>query len=293
MLVSRSARARGGRCRAACPASLVVILAFLAPAGRSQTYQPEPPYDGPDRIEEWRGRRVLVVTPHPDDDTFTAGGTMALLARNENMIRVVIYTSDNAGSRDPEMTHERLAAIRKAEEEKACAILGIPKENIIWLGYDDGMLEYADRRELTKQVAREIRRFKPDALFSPDPGAPYEQYHKSDHRAAAFVTVDAIRAARWRLYFPELEEAGFDAWNVPLAFFYYTVNANYSVDITAVAELKARAAAAHTSQFGRMVDHYDPDVSDEERDALAAELLAGTSREQGRVVEKFRRSTAY
>lgn len=294
MLVCRSSRGGGGHCRAGIGlVESAVVLVLFAAAARSQTYPPEPPYQGDDRIEQWRGKRVLVVTPHPDDDTFTTGGTLALLARNENMIRIVIYTSDNAGSRDPEMTHEKLAAIRRAEEERACAILGIPKENIVWLGYDDGMLEYADRRELAKQVAREIRRFKPDALFSPDPGAPFEQYHKSDHRAAAFVTVDAIRAARWRLYFPELEEAGFEAWNVPLTFFYYTVNANYTVDISRVAELKARAAAAHVSQFGSMVDHYDPEITDDQRQALEAELLARASRDEGRIVETFRRSTAY
>jgi len=290
---------RDGAARAAvavAPAPIILLLfavALAATRGLAQSYPPEPPYEGEDRIESWRGKRILVVTPHPDDETFTTGGTLALLSRGNNMIRIVVHTNDNAGSRDPSMTHERLEAIRRAEEEKACEILGIPRESIVWLGHDDGMLEYVDRRELTRQVAREIRRFKPDALFAPDPGAPFEQYHKSDHRAATFVTVDAIRAARWRLYFPELEEEGFAAWNVPVAFFYYSVNPNYTVDVTEVAELKARAAAAHISQFGDMVDHYDPNVTQEQRDALAAELLSRATREEGRVVERFRRSSAY
>lgn len=271
--------------------TLLLTTAALAPA---QVAQAEPEYTGDDRVERWTGRRILVVTPHPDDETFTSGGTLALLAKNGNEIRVVIYTSDNAGSRDPEMTHQRLAAIRRAEEENACRILGIPAENIVWLGYDDGMLEYVDRRELTRRVAAEIRRFRPDALFSVDPGAPFEQYHKSDHRSGAFVTVDAIRAARWRLYFPELEVQGLDAWNVPLVFFYYSAQPNYTVDISQVAELKSRAAAAHTSQFDPLVDRYDPSViTDEHLERLAASLLARATREEGRVVEKFRRSTAY
>ena len=185
-----------------------VLLAAVAGAAGAQIATPEPPYTGSDRIESWRDRTVLVVTPHPDDETFTSGGTLALLAA-ANQIHVLIYTSDNAGSRDPEMTHERLASIRKREEEEACRILGIPIENITWLGHDDGMLEYVDRKELTKQVARDVRRHRPDAVFSIDPGAPYEQWHKSDHRTGAFITVDAMRAAAWRLYFPELEKEGF------------------------------------------------------------------------------------
>ncbi|MXW02938.1 MAG: PIG-L family deacetylase [Holophagales bacterium] len=271
----------------------VVVAVVAVGSVEAQVSRPEPEYTGADRIEEWSGRRILVVTPHPDDETFTSGGTLAILAANGNDIRVVVYTTDNAGSRDPEMTKDRLKAIRRAEEEEACRILGIPKENIVWLGHDDGMLEYVDRRDLTRQVAREIRRFKPDALFSVDPGSPYEQYHKSDHRSGAIITVDAIRAARWRLYFPELEAEGFEAWSVPLVFFYYSANPNYTVDITAVAGKKARASAAHISQFGSMVDRYDPQAVDEQRKEWAARLLARAERENGKVVERFRRSTAY
>ncbi|HVS14150.1 MAG TPA: PIG-L deacetylase family protein [Thermoanaerobaculia bacterium] len=269
-------------------------LLVTTPPAEGQVTLAEPEYTGDDRIEQWRGKRVLVVTPHPDDETFTSGGTLALLAARGNDVRIVIYTTDNAGSRDPQMTHERLAAIRRAEEEDACRILGIASESIVWLGHDDGMLEYVDRRELTRQVAAEIRRFRPDAVLSVDPGAPFEQYHKSDHRSAAFITVDAIRAARWRLYFPELEQAGLEAWNVPLVFFYYSAQPNYTVDITAVAEQKARAAAAHTSQFDPQVDRYDPaSITEEHLAKLAATLLARAPREEGRVVERFRRSTAY
>ena len=270
----------------------VTVTAVSLPAP-AQVSRPDPVYEGPDRIEEWSGRRILVVTPHPDDETFTSGGTLAMLAANGNEIQVVIYTTDNAGSRDPEMTKDRLKAIRRAEEEEACRILGIPKENIHWLGHDDGMLEYVDRRALTRQVAREIRRFTPHALFSVDPGSPYEQYHKSDHRSGAIITVDAIRAARWRLYFPELEAEGFEAWSVPLVFFYYSANPNYTVDVTDVAEKKARASAAHISQFGSLVDRYDPSIVDEQKKEVAARLLARAERENGRVVERFRRSEAY
>src|SRR5689334_9238703 len=95
------------------------------------------------RIENLRGKSVLIFTPHPDDDTFCCAGTLALLAKNGNTVRVVIYTNDDKGSLDPDMTSERLARIRKAEEEEACRIIGIPKENIIWMQFHDGMLEYA------------------------------------------------------------------------------------------------------------------------------------------------------
>src|SRR6266850_608426 len=84
-----------------------------------------------ERLENYTNKTVLIFTPHPDDDTFAVGGTMALLAKNKNRVYVVIYTNDNKGSYDQDMTSKHLARIRKAEEETSCAILGVPKENII------------------------------------------------------------------------------------------------------------------------------------------------------------------
>ncbi len=256
-------------------ASIAIILLLLtAQSVTGQVVQAEPEYTGDDRIEDWKDKTILVVTPHPDDETFTSGGTLALLAKNGNNVQIVIYTKDNSGSNDPTMTRERLEKIRRAEEEEACKILGIPAENITWLGHDDGMLEYVDRRELTKQVAREIRKHRPDAVFTIDPGAPYEQWHKSDHRSGAVITADALRASAWRLYFPELERQGFKHYSVPVVFFYYSAQPNYTVDITSVAEQKSKAAAAHVSQFGDMVTNYDETGIEQRKEQLAEQLRA-------------------
>src|SRR5438132_6751600 len=75
------------------------------------------------RLENIHGKTVLVFTPHPDDDVFGAGGTIALLNRNLNKIYIVIYTNDDKGSYDPKMTSQELARIRKAEEEVSEGLL--------------------------------------------------------------------------------------------------------------------------------------------------------------------------
>jgi LmbE family N-acetylglucosaminyl deacetylase len=281
-------------CRVFILAALTILFVATSMA-QAQIAQAEPEYTGDDRIEKWQGKTVLAVTPHPDDETFTSGGLLSMLVANGNNVRILIYTTDNAGSNDPAMTKEKLAEIRRGEEEDACQILGIPKDHITWLGHDDGMLEYVDRKELTKQVAREIRRHRPDAVLSIDPGAPYEQWHKSDHRSAAVITADAMRAAAWRLYFPELERDGFKHHSVPLAFFFFSNQPNYTVDITDVLQKKAKASAAHTSQFGDLLTKYDATKLDETRAALAKTLMTSPliKRKNGRVVEQFRRTTAY
>src|SRR6266516_4574599 len=122
------------------------------------------------RLENLRGKTILLFTPHPDDDVFGAGGTIALLNRNQNKIYIVIYTNDDKGSYDPAMTSQRLAEIRKHEEEVSEGLIGTPKENITWLGYDDGMLEYAAQPKLVEEATAIIRRVRTDVLLSVDPG---------------------------------------------------------------------------------------------------------------------------
>ena len=100
------------------------------------------------RLEESHNKTILVFTPHPDDDVFGAGGTIALLNRNHNKVYIVVYTNDDKGSYDPEMSSQRLARIRRAEQEVSEGQLGTSKENILWMGYDDGMLEYAPQPKL-------------------------------------------------------------------------------------------------------------------------------------------------
>lgn len=73
-------------------------------------------------------------------------------------------------------------------------LLGTAKENIMWMGYDDGMLEYAPQPKLTEEATAIIRRVRPNVLPSVDPGEWYERWHKTD-RMAAFNTIDAVRAA--------------------------------------------------------------------------------------------------
>jgi LmbE family N-acetylglucosaminyl deacetylase len=263
---------------------LLSLVVFATTAGAQNEYGvPEGP------VEEWTGKTVIVFTPHPDDDTFLCGGIMSILAANGNKVIVVIYTNDNKGSLDLNMSRERLARIRRAEEEKACEILGIPKENIIWLGYEDGDLEYADPRVLRGEACRLMKKYRPDAVFTIDPGASHERWHKTDHRMAAFITKDAFIASEWHLYYPQhLLDEELKPYHVPLAFYYYTEEPNYTVDITEIVEKKLQASAAHVSQFEPSLSKYTPDMSEETYDGIR-QWGMGMMKDGDRYVERYRR----
>ena len=247
-------------------------------------------------LEKIENKTVLLFTPHPDDDTFCCAGTLSLLAKRGNNVHVFIYTNDDKGSYDPEMTSERLARIRKAEEEEACRIVGIPKQNIHWLQFHDGMLEYANPRDLVEQVTGIIRKYRPEVVMSIDPGSEYVRWHKTDHRMAANNTLDAIRAAEWHLYFPNQRlHDGLEPWKVPVeALFYVAPNdANYWVNIDDVVDKKLAAAMAHVSQWEPSIHHYRPDWDAGVVDRLKAGLSERATKREGHFVEGFRIATDF
>src|SRR3989441_2566395 len=248
------------------------------------------------RLENLHGKTILLFTPHPDDDVFGAGGTIALLNRNQNKLYIVIYTNDDKGSYDLEMTSQHLAQIRKTEEEVSEGLPGTPKENIMWMGYDDGMLEYAPHPKLVEEATAIIRRIRPDVLLSVDPGEWYERWHKTDHRMAAFNTIDAVRAAEFWLYFPnQLLQRDLGPYQVPAIYFFYSTpqEANYWVNIDAVMDLKVQAGTKHVSQFEPAVRKYRPDWDPADLEKLKEELRHAQPRKEGHSVEPFRRALGF
>jgi LmbE family N-acetylglucosaminyl deacetylase len=241
-------------------------------------------------LEKVEGKTVLLFSPHPDDDMFCCAGTLAVMAKHNN-IQIYIYTNGDKGSLDPEMTSERMASIRMKEEIAASKILGIPEQNIHWLEYHDGMLEYADPRDLVEEVTKIIRTVRPDIVMAPDPGHDVVRWHKTDHRMTANNTIDAIRAAEWHLYFPNQRlHEGLMPWKVPLEAYYYTTEkeANAFVNIDSVLELKLSAGAAHVSQWSPSTEKYRPDWDPKDLQKMKDGLKARQLKRDGHTVEAFR-----
>jgi LmbE family N-acetylglucosaminyl deacetylase len=267
---------------------LVLFCSLLLSVGALQAQQA--------RLESLQNKTILLFTPHPDDDVFGAGGTIALLNRNHNKVYIVVYTNDDKGSYDPDMNSQHLAQIRKAEQEVSEGQLGTPKENIMWMGYDDGMLEYAPQPKLTEEATAIIRRIRPDVLLSVDPGEWYERWHKSDHRMAAFNTIDAVRAAEFWLYFPNQKlQQHLEPYKVPEMYFFYpsAQEANYFVNIDDVAELKFDAAAKQVSQFEPAVNKYRPDWTPDDLRKAKDEMRHEQPKKDGHYVEAFRYATGF
>lgn len=221
--------------------------------------QPETP------VEEWTGRTVLFIGAHPDDDSGSFG-TMATLQDNGNEVYVLLLTTGNVGTKDPDMTRDRLAKIRRQEEIDALAELGIPEDHYINLGYTDGMVEFADREEVVKRIVYWIRKLKPETMIAFDPGWGYQKWHKADHRRASYLAADAARAAEWRLIFPgQIIQDGLEAHQITDYLFFSEPDeaTNTYVNISDYADQKVQAMSKYVSQFtSAWKDYRGPDLED-------------------------------
>jgi LmbE family N-acetylglucosaminyl deacetylase len=147
-----------------------------------------------------------------------------------------------------------------------------------FLGYTDGELVYS--RELLGAITREIREFRPFAVYTHDPEPVIINdgfVNHSDHRATGLATVDAVYpTARDRLNFPEHERAGLEAHKVRELYLWGSNAPNFDVEITAVLEDKIAALLAHASQF-------DPEGG------VVEQMREYWREPDGRYLERFRR----
>jgi len=96
-------------------------------------------------------QRLLIISPHPDDETIAPGGLIQAALANGSEVRVVIVTNGDGQFMAPvifgmedALTPAGYIAMgerRQAESLKALEQLGIPAENILFLGYPDRGIE--------------------------------------------------------------------------------------------------------------------------------------------------------
>ena len=178
------------------------------------------------------GNRVLVVMAHPDDAEFGCGGTIAKWAAAGKEINYVLCTSGDKGSSDPNINTYRLAQTRRLEQTDAAHTLGA--REVVFLSYEDGTLR--NTLDLRRDIVREIRRFRPDAIICQDPTMRFggnRYLNHPDHRAAGDACLDAVYpSARDPHVFPELLIENLLPHKVREVFMSTQQNADVWIDIT-------------------------------------------------------------
>jgi LmbE family N-acetylglucosaminyl deacetylase/glycosyltransferase involved in cell wall biosynthesis len=185
---------------------------------------------------ELTGARILALAAHPDDESFGAGGTLAVNAGKAQAIRVWIATD---GTEQEGVVAEAVrgyAAKRREEAVRAAAALGLDAPR--FGGLPDRSLA-GDHGALAAALSAELEDFEPDLVLCPSP----TEIHP-DHRALARALYELVAASRAgdpdhdRFRFLRI---GFYELSHPLL-------PNTLVDIAAVARKKEDALLCFASQ---------------------------------------------
>ena len=202
--------------------------------------------------KEFFPKRAMSIHAHPDDQEFTVAGTLARWVQAGCELVSVIVTSGEAGSNEPSRGAEfkpELASLREAEQSSANAVLGIL--HTVFLHFPDGELE--PTLNLRRELARLIRRYKPEAVVIGDPqGVFYGNgyINHPDHRAAAQAALYAVfPSSETRLIFTDLIAEGYEPHKVKRLYIHGSEKSDTWVDVSATIDLKISALKKHVSQL--------------------------------------------
>lgn len=188
---------------------------------------------------------VLVVAPHPDDESIGCGGAICLHRQRMERVDAVFLTSGERGMQAGSDGEAR--AIRESEARAACEVLGV--HQVDFLRHPDlGLGEDIDG--CARELARVIEARTPRIIYLPHPGESHP-----DHAAVLPIIREAL--ARLPATARALELWAYEVWS-PMT------RHGWVEDITAVMSSKLRAIRCYRSQLAalrydraaRALNHY-------------------------------------
>jgi len=225
--------------------------------------------------------KILVVTAHPDDVDFGAGGTVATWISEGHEVEYCLVTDGQAGGSDNTVTRDEVAALRRREQTAAANMLGVTE--LHWLGFPDGAV-VADLN-LRREISAVIRIVKPDRVLTQSGERNYNRIYAShpDHLATGEAALCAVYPdARNEFAFPELlSERGLEPHSVPETWIMAGPNPKHFVDTTDVIDKKIAALLCHASQ------HTDPAGLPERMRGWDQMIAEAVGLPKGRTAEAF------
>jgi LmbE family N-acetylglucosaminyl deacetylase len=183
-------------------------------------------------LDDLAGRRVVVVAPHPDDESLGIGGTVAMLAAAGAPVTFVCVTDGEAAP----TPLARLDRVRRAELDQAVRRL-VPAPRVVRYGLPDGRLSMC-ANELEARLSAEIGRG--DLVFATLDGDGHPDHDAVG--AAARSVACAVGAELW--WYPVWAWHWHDPATSPIA------TQGRRIDLTPAAmDAKRTAISCHRSQL--------------------------------------------
>ncbi|MFZ3576927.1 bacillithiol biosynthesis deacetylase BshB2 [Virgibacillus sp. DJP39] len=197
-------------------------------------------------------KHVVVIYPHPDDESFGASGTIAKFREQGVPVTYLCGTLGEMGRNMGSPTfanRETLPEIRKRELVEACQVLDM---DLKMLGYRDKTLEFENRMEVATHLKNILEDIDPSLVITHYPGHAVHP----DHDALGAAAIEAVR-----LMNPDNRPT---VWAQAITNTYYEDlgKPNVTNDIEAYFDKKMEAITAHKSQADGILSKFkeNPDM---------------------------------
>jgi LmbE family N-acetylglucosaminyl deacetylase len=185
---------------------------------------------------------LVVVAPHPDDESLGCGGLIAAACAAKRDVRLVVV-SDGCGSHTHSALYppERLRDLREAETLRAVAVLGLAPEHVTFLRLPDAHVPSDGPRAeaAAGAVIGAAQACRAGAVF-----VTWRHDPHCDHKAAAAI----VALARGRMPGVRIYEYPVWGWTLPPETEVGPAPEGLCLDVSAFRATKAKAVAAHASQ---------------------------------------------
>jgi len=202
------------------------------------------------------GERIVVLAPHPDDETLGCGGTIRLLRKSGKKVKVLFLTSgDQADPSNPasKIHHAEehitdYSILREREAIKAMKILGV--SDYEFLRFPDRKLDIYFESALGR-LLEIMKQYAADIIYSP---SMIEL--NPDHRTTAALAMDIqkiVMKTDAPSPLPPPRGGRARAGVVPVKILFYEVatplRPNVLIDITSTHKSKRKAVKTYESQL--------------------------------------------
>jgi len=208
--------------------------------------------------EDWN--RALAIVAHPDDLEYGAASAIARWTGAGKAVGYVIATDGEAGIDG--LTPVEAGPLRQKEQLASAAVVGVG--DVTFLGHRDGVVESG--LALRRDIAREIRRFRPEVLltatyeFTYGMAAGQRIVNQADHRAVGVAVLDAARDTGNRWIFPDLLDEGLPPWDgVRHVYLMGSNQPTHAVDVTDSLDAGIASLRAHEAYLRGLGRDFDPE----------------------------------
>lgn len=192
-------------------------------------------------------RHVLVIAPHPDDESLGCGGLLAWAAATQRQPRVLFLTNGE-GSHPGSVAFPPalLGELRRKEARNACKSLGVAQSDVTFLGLPDsglGALCAADRDQAVLAIRDWISHSGPAAVCVTTWTDPH-----GDHVAAHQLVKNALKGLYHHRFF------SYPVWTwLQTGDITSLLTGGWRIDVAEFCKQKQMALAYHASQQGGVI----------------------------------------